>query len=1084
LPAQISLYREKVKGMSLNTLINQFNFGISFLDAYIRLCNKTRLMDINILSEGFMCELLNILYGYELSNVNDTDNLTAGYDLYSDSQKILIQVTSECRPEKITSCVETLQKQVSERNSLEARFKKLEEECKKDPSLRDDRDNCRIKLRKMKDINGYNIKFLFLCTDAAKLKKSNPVNRIATSDKIIFNPQDDILDFSTLSAKVLSIQFSESAGLLQKFMQRNGDIFVSRSIVPNRVEGIIKEYADNYTSKLFLHTYENSKVTLQNLYINPSFSYVDDLAISNCGGQINNTSSRDMIGLLCDFLWQKKINDKERILFVEGDAAIGKTSLVSWLCYHYLQVNNTDATEERQTGRAIFMNRKVVCVRLRELVFSDSSINPCEVVLSYLNIGSIEEFSRQYANAIIILDGADELSMVSGVAASSIESFVLDIRKGFSNHKIIVTTRPHFLNMETFKRNTFRIRRISLDHFSKQMRIEWLEKYKNCQESIPETTEKYILSLTDEVAAGVADTPLALYLLVRCDMREELQGNQWALFHEIFSKAIVDSEYNENFKNTSNDLRFRKSRTNYRIVERIAYRMFQNSKEERYYIVEKEIGDIIRDTALGGLTPEAVRQTCVLCAYWKNSAILGALEFYHNDIRDYFMCEYISESLCDCLNGSDPEKVVDNIIELCCRIFSWGDIAGTTWEQAFTFLYLRLKYESQYGAEADSLYNLLQRNDCLASLMQGIIESKTLWTYDYKDMPYIAVKYVFRNTMMLFRILMEFLINKYEKTIISLWTTEEDKTQWDRLGIFEDWRELFIRSVNISKHKKIGIVSRTHLANISLERSILNNADFDGATLNDANFGMANMRNCTFTSTHITDVDFSNADLRNADFSGAVLSNVNFTEANLVGAKFVGARITKCTWRNSRFGDNDFSEAHADGLTISGRNVSNMWFSNSVIINSDFRNCKFHDITIANKTRFLEVSFLKAEFEGVISETSFSDCNLSKCRFTALSTFKENKIENCSCTEACFNELTIEKSNFIDCNFKDVSCVGTVFRRTCFSGQKTMLEGSDFSRAKAYNSLFDGLNFYRVHLRASSGFEKYSRENPYLVASR
>jgi len=1070
--------------MSLNTLINQFNFGISFLDAYIRLCNKTRLMDINILSEGFMCELLNILYGYELSNVNDTDNLTAGYDLYSDSQKILIQVTSECRPEKITSCVETLQKQVSERNSLEARFKKLEEECKKDPSLRDDRDNCRIKLRKMKDINGYNIKFLFLCTDAAKLKKSNPVNRIATSDKIIFNPQDDILDFSTLSAKVLSIQFSESAGLLQKFMQRNGDIFVSRSIVPNRVEGIIKEYADNYTSKLFLHTYENSKVTLQNLYINPSFSYVDDLAISNCGGQINNTSSRDMIGLLCDFLWQKKINDKERILFVEGDAAIGKTSLVSWLCYHYLQVNNTDATEERQTGRAIFMNRKVVCVRLRELVFSDSSINPCEVVLSYLNIGSIEEFSRQYANAIIILDGADELSMVSGVAASSIESFVLDIRKGFSNHKIIVTTRPHFLNMETFKRNTFRIRRISLDHFSKQMRIEWLEKYKNCQESIPETTEKYILSLTDEVAAGVADTPLALYLLVRCDMREELQGNQWALFHEIFSKAIVDSEYNENFKNTSNDLRFRKSRTNYRIVERIAYRMFQNSKEERYYIVEKEIGDIIRDTALGGLTPEAVRQTCVLCAYWKNSAILGALEFYHNDIRDYFMCEYISESLCDCLNGSDPEKVVDNIIELCCRIFSWGDIAGTTWEQAFTFLYLRLKYESQYGAEADSLYNLLQRNDCLASLMQGIIESKTLWTYDYKDMPYIAVKYVFRNTMMLFRILMEFLINKYEKTIISLWTTEEDKTQWDRLGIFEDWRELFIRSVNISKHKKIGIVSRTHLANISLERSILNNADFDGATLNDANFGMANMRNCTFTSTHITDVDFSNADLRNADFSGAVLSNVNFTEANLVGAKFVGARITKCTWRNSRFGDNDFSEAHADGLTISGRNVSNMWFSNSVIINSDFRNCKFHDITIANKTRFLEVSFLKAEFEGVISETSFSDCNLSKCRFTALSTFKENKIENCSCTEACFNELTIEKSNFIDCNFKDVSCVGTVFRRTCFSGQKTMLEGSDFSRAKAYNSLFDGLNFYRVHLRASSGFEKYSRENPYLVASR
>lgn len=1067
--------------MFSNTLLNQFNFGISFLDAYIRLCNKTRLMDINILSEAFMCELLNILYGYEVSNVNEIDNLTAGYDLFSDSQKILIQVTSECRPEKITSCIESLQKEVSDRNNLEARFKKLEDECKKDPSRRDDRDRCRIELRKKKDINGYNIKFLFLCADAAKLKKSNPVKRIASSDKIKFDPQNDILDFSALAAKVLNIQFSEKAELLQQFMLRNSDIFVSRRLVANRVEEIIKEYADNYTSKLFLHTYENSKVTLQNLYINPSFSYVDGLDVANSGTQIQNSNSRDMTGLLCDFLWQKKANDKERILFIEGDAAIGKTSLVSWMCYHYLQVNSLEETDERRAGRAIFMNRKVVCVRLRELAFSNSSLNPCEVVLSYLNIESIQEFSRQYKDAIIILDGADELSMVSGEAAASIESFVLDIRKGFSNHKIIVTTRPHFLNMEVFKKNTFKIRRISLDHFSNQMRIEWLGKYKDCQESISETTEKYILSLTDEVAAGVADTPLALYLLVRCDMREELQGNHWALFHEIFSKAIVDAEYNENFKNTSNDLRCRRSHTNYRIVERIAYKMFQNSKEERYYIVEKEIGDIIRTTALDGLTPEAVRQTCVLCAYWKNSATLGALEFYHNDIRDFFMCEYINDSLCDCLNGSDPEKVIDHIIELCCRIFSWGDISGTTWEQAFTFLYLRLKYESQYGTETGSLYRLLQRNGCLAFLMQGIIESKTLWTYDYNDLPYLAVKYVFRNTMMLFRILMEFLVNKEENTIFSLWPTEEHKAQWDRLGIFEDWRDLFVKSVNISKNKRIGIVSRTNLENVSLERCILNNADFDGSSLDNVNFGMASMRNCVFTSTCITDVDFSNADLRNTDFSGAVLTNVNFSEANLVGANFVGATIRKCTWKNNRWGDNDFSEARVDGLTINGRNVSSLRFANSEVSHSDFKNCKFNSMIIAGNAKFLHVNFSKAEFEGTLSETSFSNCNFSKCRFASVFTFEDNLMENCSCADAIFNSLTIAECRFIDCDFRNVSCVGTEFRETCFSGPKTKLEGADFSCAKAHNSSFDGLNFYRVHLRASSGFEKYSRENPYLV---
>ena len=48
--------------MSPNSLTEQFIFGMSFLDAYIHLCNKTRLTDINILAETFMCRLLGILY--------------------------------------------------------------------------------------------------------------------------------------------------------------------------------------------------------------------------------------------------------------------------------------------------------------------------------------------------------------------------------------------------------------------------------------------------------------------------------------------------------------------------------------------------------------------------------------------------------------------------------------------------------------------------------------------------------------------------------------------------------------------------------------------------------------------------------------------------------------------------------------------------------------------------------------------------------------------------------------------------------------------------------------------------------------
>ena len=68
--------------------------------------------------------------------------------------------------------------------------------------------------------------------------------------------------------------------------------------------------------------------------------------------------------------------------------------------------------------------------------------------------------------------------------------------------------------------------------------------------AVPEKTKEYIINIDDNVASGVADTPLALYLLVACDMREELQGNVWALYHEIFHNAIINTEYNENFDNS------------------------------------------------------------------------------------------------------------------------------------------------------------------------------------------------------------------------------------------------------------------------------------------------------------------------------------------------------------------------------------------------------------------------------------------------------------------------------------------------------------------------------------------------------
>ena len=1093
--------------MSLNALTEQFIFGMSFLDAYIHLCNKTRLTDINMLSETFMCKLLSILYQSEYQNANEIDGSTAGYDLFCDAEKVLIQVTSECSSTKILSTVETLKKNIMNISALGRRIQELTEKKPITQADQDALEQCRIRYNSLKDIRGYRIKFLFLTGDASNLRKNQRVQEAALPDGLQFDPSNDILDFASLSNCVLrDISCGPNAERLEKFMYSNPDIFVRKEFGKPNVQRIIDDYASNYVSPLFLHKYEDSSITLQNLYVNPSYSKVCAIDRHNDYDE-DQYENRDMIGLLCDFLWQKRKNDKERILFIEGDAAIGKTSLISWLCYHYSQIDIADDTGARQIGRAIFMNRKIVCVRLRELDFSTSGQSALSVVLRYLEIDSLDSFTKQYADAIILLDGADELSMVSGIASSSIETFLLDLRKAFSNHKLIVTTRPKFLNMEVFNKATFQTRQIVLNHFNKEMRQEWLEKYKACGETIPISTERYILSLSDQMASGVADTPLALYLLVRCDMREELQGNNWALFHEIFSNAIIEAEYNENFRSTANDLKHRRAQTNYRVVCRIAYRMFQNAKEERYYVLESEIREAIRDTDLDGISPDLIRQTCALCAYWKNSTTLGALEFYHNNIRDFFLCEYLCDELITCFRKSTNETLIGNMIELGCRVFSWGNIPGTTWEQTLTFLFLRLKYEAEAAYKNDSLFDLIQRKPYIHQVMHTLAVGSRLWDYDYSDVPYLCAKHTFVNMMMLIRILMEFITDQAKPQIIRLWHSDAEKELWMRIGILRDWRELFASSVTISDSLRIGIGSETYLHNINLSQSTLIKPDFTGAMMVNSQFQKSQMKQAIFTEAeltgsyfsesdlsganfskaNLTDASFAGANLQKAVFSGASMLNVSFFSANINGACFAESRIGNCDWKSAKFGNNSFSFAEIDDITIGNKKVENLIFDHSKVNGLAVQSSKLVDTRICNDSSFYTSNFVGTEFIlskpdlGCIKDATFIGCDFNRSKLNDLKRLTNVYAERCSFRDANLNGLRIENCTFVNCDFRDAYFMGTVFINCKFSGESTDIMGANFSKADGTQSDFTGINFFAVNTHGSKGFEGYDKINPYYA---
>ena len=68
--------------------------SLSWLSSQVGIHNRLNLTDINIHSENFYRDLLNLVYGYNLVNINITDPNAAAIDLGDKSNRIAIQVTS------------------------------------------------------------------------------------------------------------------------------------------------------------------------------------------------------------------------------------------------------------------------------------------------------------------------------------------------------------------------------------------------------------------------------------------------------------------------------------------------------------------------------------------------------------------------------------------------------------------------------------------------------------------------------------------------------------------------------------------------------------------------------------------------------------------------------------------------------------------------------------------------------------------------------------------------------------------------------------------------------------------------------
>ena len=197
--------------MNRTRYYNYIEERLNFLAYRIEKRGKINLLDLNIHSETFFAELFNILYDYNLVNLNCIKQNAEGIDLVDTKNKIIIQVSATCTKEKIE-------------NSL----------------------NKGIYLF-YKD---YNFKFISISKEVSnKLRITefeNPYN-------LIFDSQKDILDSTTLLRYILNLEIDKQKILFEFIKKELGEEISTVKVDSNLAEIInvlAKEDLDLKSAKI------------------------------------------------------------------------------------------------------------------------------------------------------------------------------------------------------------------------------------------------------------------------------------------------------------------------------------------------------------------------------------------------------------------------------------------------------------------------------------------------------------------------------------------------------------------------------------------------------------------------------------------------------------------------------------------------------------------------------------------------------------------------------------------------------------------------------------------------------------------
>ena len=575
-------------------------------------------------------------------------------------------------------------------------------------------------------------------------------------------------------------------------IKRNNE---STSIVHN---GIIfqnnkkKDYIKNWNSRLFLHIDNDEKpITLADAFIVPKFNYYIK------GGNIKFSDKDSLTEAIEKFIQY----DKTSNLLITGSPGIGKTSIISWIANKYKD------------------DEDIIILRFRDWSNKNLAEGLFNAICNSLDCESID-----LENKVLIIDGFDEIKSVNE-RKSLIRDF-FNNSLDFDNLKVIVTSRPDYLDIYDFK-NAFEV--LPFDIF--------------------QIKEFYQVIIGGELDQGKIDCdnldilgiPVILYMAIMSDIKLTLKSTRPELYNQIFAEkgGIFDRfcfkgiGYNGGFQ----PLRDEKNIKIYLdFLQQAAFSMFEKND---LVLIEKEYD--IPELMFQGDKLKVVEFP--IKPFFESDG--GNIEFIHKSIYEYFVAEYIFTSI---YNNINIDK--EGLAYILGCLFKKGQLT----KEILEFLKYRVRNESN---------NIF----CI------VYEVFQLMVQD--GMTY----YITKSCKNVIDCEMKIFTNMFE--ILHLWDDLCLKFD-DSIRIYLKCKGDFPLKLNLQKVDLSGAkLGKVNLEGVNLRNAKLGGTYLAGANLKGADLRGADLKNAYLAQANLKGAYLVYADLKGVNLDGAEVQGAWFDEGQV-----------------------------------------------------------------------------------------------------------------------------------------------------------------------------------------------------------